>query len=1111
MIVTFYSFKGGVGRSMALVNVGEILADWGYRVVLVDWDLEAPGLERYLTTSAAEVSRLVAAPGLVDLVLDYKDALVRPPAAGERTTAGHDTGSPATHRRVGDVVLRRPASYLVHVSTAIPRAGSLRLLTAGTRHGEAAERYAATVRSFDWDEFYDKWAGGSWIDFLRTDLESEADVVLVDSRTGVTEQGGVCTHHLADLVLLLCASNDMNLEGTRWMALALSHPRLSALRGDRALAAIPIASRVEQTAQVDELNEFRVRFANEFAGYAPVGETSPRDFFLLTEIPYIPLFSLKERIVARDPEERREPKLYGAYVRVADTIVAHGIRASRLREPTARRPIIAADTPAPTRRERPAGRFVLSHDERDDAIAARLADGLRAAGVDVARGSAEAADPGARRSSFDLARAAGVILLIGERGILPAQAAELVLAVQQRALRADFRILPLLLPGAGALPSVIARLQAVQIGVNGGETDPSVHAHVAARLVAESNLAFGAPATSPFLGLQAFTEKQSLFFFGRDEDVDEIVGRLIGPPTFPGARGGGLADSTSRQARYLVLSGAPGVGKSSLVNAGLLPALRRGALPGWSRDWHVLSISVRTDPLADLAATLYEPGAAASLTDLHLQITQGADDTLAVAVRQLMGRGQSVALVVDDAERFFAPGGPVDQVRDRLSALLSRALDTPDLRLLVVVVVRTDFWPLALQLARYETVHPVMRFFELRGLSARGRRDAIEGPAALGGLTWEAGLVERVAAASEEMPEVTWLLALILHLLWERRDGTVLTNAAYQALGGPAAAVALRAEEAFAALAPDERTRARQLLLALVTLGEDGQSRIRAITRDEAVTAAGGGPEGERTLLYLSGARDPSRASGATPGQVVNVLSAPQQAVDRVVLAHDGLPQAWSTMRVWIESEHEMLRRRGELESLSLAWEHSGSPTTGLPRGRRLTDYESIPPALDRAARFLAAAREQQVQEFRHRIVVGVGFGLLVALGLVLANTTLGLRLVASSGLQWAPAVAALSGVLGGIVSLVLGFNPDRRDARPRATRWFLVSMPVNAAVLALLVWFALRDWLRPDLDLLRVAAIGFMVGVFAERAVGQLVQRVEANLAPPLGGADDPSRRRVS
>src|SRR4030095_10510257 len=87
MIVTFYSFKGGVGRSMALVNVAELLADAGYKVIACDWDLEAPGLERYFSEEPAQVLDFRKNPGVINLLLEYKESLALPVARSESLSA----------------------------------------------------------------------------------------------------------------------------------------------------------------------------------------------------------------------------------------------------------------------------------------------------------------------------------------------------------------------------------------------------------------------------------------------------------------------------------------------------------------------------------------------------------------------------------------------------------------------------------------------------------------------------------------------------------------------------------------------------------------------------------------------------------------------------------------------------------------------------------------------------------------------------------------------------------------------------------------------------------------------------------------------------------------
>lgn len=340
MIVTFYSFKGGVGRSMAMANVGELLADQGYHVILCDWDLEAPGLERYLLhepdSDGHDLARFQSSPGLIDLLLEFKRSLTGKGAPAAKPGDGDYT-------TLGKVQVRRPSSVAVPVHGVKDRSGSLRLLTAGRRDGAFLDAYAEAVRGFDWGEFYEKWGGGAYIDFFRRNLVGDpaagergaADILLLDSRTGVTEQGGVCTHHLADLVVLVTAANELNLQGSLWMARMLwNNSQLAEMRGGRRLRLLPVASRIEQSSEKEELVDFRLRFQQQLGGYLPETVTAPRDYLLSSEIPYMPFYSYRERVVAREPEDRREVRLYRAYKALTDAIVHCGIECSLLREPT---------------------------------------------------------------------------------------------------------------------------------------------------------------------------------------------------------------------------------------------------------------------------------------------------------------------------------------------------------------------------------------------------------------------------------------------------------------------------------------------------------------------------------------------------------------------------------------------------------------------------------------------------------------------------------------------------------------------------------------------------------------------------------------------------------
>jgi len=327
MIVTFYSFKGGVGRSMAMVNVAEMLVDAGYRVTMCDWDLEAPGLERYVCESSDKAEKFLHDRGVMDLLTTYKQVMSRPHA--EAADQGPEEGRTLLDR------LERPSALAVPIEGQPERAGSLRLLTAGRRAGDAWQQYAQAVRNFSWTEFYDHWAGGAYLEFLRNDLGRHADVVLVDSRTGVTEHGGVCTHHLADLVVLLTAANDLNMDGVAWMAENLSRPELTELRKGRHLELLPCAIRIEQVSEIEQLAEFRTSLPQRLAQYVPRSVGPPEAFLAESEIPYVPGYSFKERVVAREGRREGHRELYDAYAALTKAIVRVGLAGRSLKAPPA--------------------------------------------------------------------------------------------------------------------------------------------------------------------------------------------------------------------------------------------------------------------------------------------------------------------------------------------------------------------------------------------------------------------------------------------------------------------------------------------------------------------------------------------------------------------------------------------------------------------------------------------------------------------------------------------------------------------------------------------------------------------------------------------------------
>jgi MinD-like ATPase involved in chromosome partitioning or flagellar assembly len=179
---TFYSFKGGVGRTLALANAALVLGRQGKRVLLVDFDLEAPGL-----TTLAPFASAAGRPGIVDYVHEYIATDEAPDAARFIHTC-HVTESDWEHDE----------EYAIDVMPA----------------GRDDEGYAERFATIDWNELYDHHDGFYLLENLRESWERAGyDYVLIDSRTGHTDIGGICTRQLPDLVVAIFFPNEQNLQG----------------------------------------------------------------------------------------------------------------------------------------------------------------------------------------------------------------------------------------------------------------------------------------------------------------------------------------------------------------------------------------------------------------------------------------------------------------------------------------------------------------------------------------------------------------------------------------------------------------------------------------------------------------------------------------------------------------------------------------------------------------------------------------------------------------------------------------------------------------------------------------------------------------------------------
>ncbi|MFI1172379.1 nSTAND1 domain-containing NTPase [Streptomyces melanogenes] len=455
-------------------------------------------------------------------------------------------------------------------------------------------------------------------------------------------------------------------------------------------------------------------------------------------------------------------------------------------------------------------------------------------------------------------------------------------------------------------PAAVAWVQRSALGILVGSVVLAVVAQVvASSLDGGSSMARSSPrpvwsaARNPYPGLRSFDEEDAAVFFGRGADVDRLVARVA-------------AFGDAPASRVLTVAGASGVGKSSLVRAGLLPRLKG------SRQWIVPPVvTPGRSPLHGLALAL---GHLLPDSDPHALATalagpRGAAELVRLVDRlrsRQVGRPARVLLVVDQAEELLTLAD--ERAAASFFAVLTGA-QAADPGLCLVFVVRLDFME-AFLAGSYATLFQDPA--NVAPIRAAALAEVVEGPAAQAGLAFEPGLVARIVAdtgSGEALP----LLAFALGELGERaeRDGLVRTRA-YEESGGVHGALSRRADHALASLEPPCRARALPTLLRFVTLSEGAPAR-RPVRRDELDAT-------ERTVVdaFLA-ARLLTTADG--DGQMVTV-------------SHEALLGHWRPLADEIAGRAVFLGRLAELRELVHDWTESGRKHAYLIREERLRTVE---------------------------------------------------------------------------------------------------------------------------------------------------------------------------
>ncbi|WP_371650939.1 MULTISPECIES: FxSxx-COOH system tetratricopeptide repeat protein [unclassified Streptomyces] len=296
-VITFYSYKGGTGRTMALANCAWILAANGYRVLAVDWDLEAPGLHRFFHPFL-NLRDLEATPGLINLITEYQEEARRP---GERT--------PDWHRAYARV---RPHS--VTLDWSFPSGGSLDFLSAGRRNRD----YSSVVGRMDWDHFYEHSGGGQFFDAMGDDMRRHYDFTLIDSRTGLSDIADICTVQMPQVLVVCFTLSDQSIDGASAVARYIEERYQ-----ERNIRILPVPTRIDE-GEKEKADAGRALARECFEGL-PSGLTGEAadNYWGTVEIPYRPFYAYEEVLATFGDPPNLGSSLLAACERLT-SVLTHG-------------------------------------------------------------------------------------------------------------------------------------------------------------------------------------------------------------------------------------------------------------------------------------------------------------------------------------------------------------------------------------------------------------------------------------------------------------------------------------------------------------------------------------------------------------------------------------------------------------------------------------------------------------------------------------------------------------------------------------------------------------------------------------------------------------------
>jgi WD40 repeat protein/serine/threonine protein kinase len=415
---------------------------------------------------------------------------------------------------------------------------------------------------------------------------------------------------------------------------------------------------------------------------------------------------------------------------------------------------------------------------------------------------------------------------------------------------------------------------------------------------------------NPYKGLHAFQSTDARDFFGREEQIEQLLHRM---------------DEDHAWSRFLAVIGPSGSGKSSLVRAGVIPSLRAGALPN-SKTWFFVEMLPDAAPIEQLLVALMQV-AADDLLEIHAMLKENEDGILKAAEHILPDDGSELVILIDQFEEVFTLVED-EATRAHFMAMIRRAVTDPTSRVRIIITLRADYYDRPLQYTdfgellrtRMETVLP---------LSASGLERAIIAPAERVGVSFESGLVAQIVSEMNQQIGALPLLQYALTELFERRAGWVMTSEAYNDIGGAVGALANRADELYQGMTETGQQLTRQMFLRLVTLGEGAEDTRRRATFDE--------------MLSLSSNVELMRDVMDTYARyrLLSLDHDPDTRKPTVEVAHEAILREWERLRGWLNNSRDDIRQERTLAQLTQEWDTAHRDKSYLLSGSRLEIFDT--------------------------------------------------------------------------------------------------------------------------------------------------------------------------